>query len=79
MWELAWLKSHEPSARGPSRQYRAVAAVLAREKIYYNPHPYGLDSLWFGFIVAWILFKIVEWSIEQNHVQFTVFNMFLFS
>ena len=25
-----------------------------RVKIYYNPHPYGLDSLWFGSIVAWI-------------------------
>ena len=33
---------------------RAVAALLARVKIYYNPHPYGLDSLWFGSIVAWI-------------------------
>ena len=31
---------------------RAVAALLARVKIYYNPHP--LDSLWFGSIVAWI-------------------------
>ena len=51
---MAWLKSHEPSARGPSRQHRAVAALLARVKIYYIPHPYGLDSLWFGSIVAWI-------------------------
>ena len=76
---VAWLKSDWPTARGPSRQHRAVAALLAREKNYYISHPYGLDSLWFGFIVAWILFKIVEWSIEQNHVQFTVFNMFLFS
>ena len=33
---------------------RAVAALLARVKIYYNTHPYGLDSLWFGSIVAWI-------------------------
>ena len=33
---------------------RAVAALLTRVKIYYNPYPYGLDSLWFGFIVAWI-------------------------
>ena len=33
---------------------RAVAALLARVKIYCNPQPYGLDSLWFGSIVAWI-------------------------
>ena len=49
---------------------RVVAALLARVKIYYNPHPYGLDSLW---II--VLLKIVEWSIEQNHVQFTLLNM----
>ena len=31
-----------------------AAALLTRVKIYYNPHTYGLDSLWFGSIVAWI-------------------------
>ena len=40
--------------QGAKSPTRAVAALLARVKIYYNPHPYGLDSLWFGSIVAWI-------------------------
>ena len=40
--------------QGAKSPTRAVAALLARVKIYYNPHPYGLDSLWFGSIVTWI-------------------------
>ena len=40
--------------QGAESPTRAVAALLARVKIYYNPHPNGLDSLWFGSIVAWI-------------------------
>ena len=44
-------RAYGQRAKSPTR---AVAALLARVKIYYNPHPYGLDSLWFGSIVAWI-------------------------
>ena len=51
---VSWLKSHEPTARGPCRQRARGAQLLVCVKIYYNPHPYGLDSLWFGSIVAWI-------------------------
>ena len=65
-------RAYGQRAKSPTR---AVAALLARVKIYYNPHPYGLDSLWLGPIMIIVLLKIVEWSIEQNHVQFTLFNM----
>ena len=53
---MAWLKSHEPTARGPIATPRAsgLRPPRARLKNYYIPHPYGLDSLWFGSIVAWI-------------------------
>ena len=59
VWELAWLKSYQPLARGPSRQHRAVSALLARVKIYFNP-PYGLDSLWFASIKIWFNCWIVS-------------------
>ena len=49
----------------------AGGALLARLKIYYNPHPYGLDSLWLGLkynlsieqICGILLFNvtIVQW------------------
>ena len=44
-------RAYGQRAKSPTR---AVTAILTRVKIYYNPHPYGLDSLWFGSIVAWI-------------------------
>ena len=44
-------RAYGQRAKSPTR---AVAALLMRVKIYYNPHPYGLDSLWFGSIVDWI-------------------------
>ena len=44
-------RAYGQRAKSPTR---AVAALLARVKIYYNPHPYGLDSLWFGSIMAWL-------------------------
>ena len=67
----ARLKSHEPTARGPSRhtaRVRASPSSRARVKNYYIPHPYGLDLLCLGPIMIIILLKIVEWSIEQYSV-----------
>ena len=55
---VVWIKSDWPTARGPSRQHRAVAALLARVKNYYIPHPYGLDSLWFGSSMAWLVLQV---------------------
>ena len=62
--------------QGAKSPTRAVAALLARVKIYYNPHPYGLDSLWFGSIVAWIHCGLdhcgLDWAIEQILGNFPV-------
>ena len=70
-------RAYGQRAKSPTR---AVAVLLARVKIYYNPHPYGLDSLWFGSLVARIhcgldqfrnlrnmcLVQVVQlWTIEQ--------------
>ena len=74
LWLGSNLTSLRPGGQVATPRASGLRPPRARVKIYYNPHPYGLDSLWLGPIMIIILHKIVEWSIEQNHVQLTLFN-----
>ena len=64
---MAWLKSHEPTARGPSCHTARVRASPSSRacKELLHPTPLwlgfivvwtncGLDPLWFGSIVVWL-------------------------
>ena len=64
---MAWLKSHEPTARGPRRHTARVRASPSSRacKELLHPSPLwlgfivvwiscGLDPLWFGSIMAWL-------------------------
>ena len=59
--------------QGAKSPTRAVAALLARVKIYYNPHTYGLDSLWFGLSYNWSIEQIlVNSPVQLYFVQFSI-------
>ena len=64
--QISW--AYGQGAKSPTR---AVAALLARLKNYYIPHPYGLDSLWLGFSVAWVHCGLVPLNLfNYIHVKY---------